>query len=626
MHSTFKIFIKSVSVVIIFWLAYSCSPKGFNDIIPETKPLVEYENIDLDTASMIIVGDIQPFNKEVRIDTVGDNQYLISLTLYTDFPSALPKFEFHYKYPIKLVHTLWSSRTWSTESEITLANYARLQSDRNVMSAVDYKSQNRITSTIHDQFEGRFTQIDLKQSNDSISFVFNFFNTLAPDAQLLEYKAEIMIDLSPRNYSNTVRDLSQWLLDHENTQAITKIDHSLLPVYSVWYPLDRNIPLENVTYYFDSISAMGFRSILFDDNWQNVVRFDVDKEGNWDPSKIEIVKDFMNKSRDSKMKVSLWYTHPFIGANNYIFERFEGKYLQYRTSSQPVLDIRYPEVREYITNMYASIVEEWDVDGIWFDYLNGYYPNEQIIITDDNGRDFVSVRKALDSLRIYMESELRYIKPELSINQSYVPAGPMHTSNTKTINGFLGTTVLNNVREKMVNNRLLYGDYSPFMEVMGVHPRDPSVDVAKKFQAIMYGNPYLSYFTYTLPDEVNETLKFWIKYWKSNVHYLLESDFKAHRPDLRYPIISAGNEMKQIITVYNRSEPYDLGFFDFEMADIINSSNYPYVSVKGYPTGKVDFISYNHKGVYTDRGTLKFKRDIAVLEIPEGGYVRLIVK
>jgi hypothetical protein len=225
-----------------------------------------------------------------------------------------------------------------------------------------------------------------------------------------------------------------------------------------------------------------------------------------------------------------------------------------------------------------------------------------------------------------MEYELRYRKPEISINQSYPTVGPLHTSNRRTINGFLGTTVLNDVREKMVNNRLLYGEYSPFLEVMGIHPRDPAVDVAKKFHAIMYGNPYVSYFSYTLPEETYETLKFWIKYWKSNVHFLIESDFKAFHPSQRYPAIIAGNEMKQILTVYNRMEPFDLGFFDFEMADIINSSDYPVISIKGIPTGKIDYIIYDHKGIYTNRGSLKFRRDIATLEIPYGGYARLIVK
>lgn len=612
-------------IILITAGLYACSPKG----VPETEVVeqsVQSENIAFDANMISILGDIQPFNTEVRIDTIDDHKFLINLTLYTDFPSALPKFEMHIKYPQNLIHSLWSARTWSNLSFINLPNYSRLQSDYSIVSALTQESQNRVTFATYDDFESRFTQIDITQVLDSLMFSFNFFNDAVPDAELLEYKAQILVDFSGNHYAQTVREAAQWRLDQDKRKKITKVDVSLQPVYSVWYPMDRNIPLENITHYFDSISAMGFRSILFDDGWQNVVRFEVDSEGMWDPSGIAVVKEFIDKARESKMKVALWYSHPFIGAHNYVFQKFDGKYLQYRTSSQPILDIRYPEVREYLTQTYRKIVTEWEVDGIWFNALNGYYPNENIIVTDDSGRDFVSVRKALDSLRNYMEYELLYENPELSINQSYPAVGPMHTSNTKVINGFLGTTALTDVREKMVNNRLMYGEYSPFMEVMGIHPKDPAIDVAKKFQSILFAAPYVSYFSYTLSDEIQETLKFWIRYWKTNVPYLIESDFKAYNPVQRYPVLLSGNETKNILVFYDRVAPHDFGYFSFETADVINSSNYPFVSLKGTPTGKVDFITYDHKGTYVNRGSLNFKRNIATLEIPQGGYARLIVK
>ncbi|MBN1767783.1 MAG: alpha-galactosidase [Prolixibacteraceae bacterium] len=618
-----------VRIILLFpiflWFVFSCKPSGTNGYNSEDIAPVE-ENIGLSTEMFSIEGDMQPFNSEIRIDTIDENKYVINLNLYTDFPSLLPRFQFSIKYPRKLVHGLWSSRTWSNQSFITIPNYARLQSEYNIVSAIAKNSQNRISLASFDDFYGQYTQIDIKEVGDSIEFSFNFFNDILPDAELLDYTSKIFVDFSSDNYSNTIRSAAQWRLDFDNKKAISKVDMSLKPVYSVWYPMDRNIPLENITHYFDSISSMGFNSVLFDDGWQNVVRFEVDTTGMWDPSDIDVIKDFIAKTQETNMKIALWYSQPFVGAHNYVFKHFENKYLQYRTSSQPILDIRYPEVRDYLTEMYAKIVSEWEVDGIWFDFLNGYYPNENIIITEDYGRDFVSVRKALDSLKTQMQYAMLYERPDISINQSYKSVGPLHTSNTKTINGFLGTTVLTDVREKLVNNRLLYGEYSPFMEVIGIHPKDPAVDVAKKFQSVLFGTPYVSYFSYTLPEEVQQTLRFWITYWKSNAHYLTESEFKAYNPVQRYTVLIGGNTMKQILVFYNRVAPYDFGYFNFEMADVINSSNYPFVSVKGKPTGKIDFITYDHKGVYVDRGTLKFKNDVALIEIPIGGYSRLIVK
>ena len=625
MNSVIEIIRGILFTVVIIVMVNACSPKSSSNLETVKEP-DEVENIDFDLNMIEIIGDLQPFNTEIRIDTIDVNKYRINLSLYTDFPSALPRFVLNLKYPQSMIYSLWSSRTWSNLSFVNMPNYSRLQSTYNLVSALTRESQNRITLGTFDNFNDQYTQIDIKQITDSLVFSFNYFNNAVPDAEVLEYNTQIMIDLSNSQFSSSIRDVSQWRLDKNTKTKITKVDLSLLPVYSVWYPMDRNIPLENITFYFDSISSMGFQSVLFDDAWQNVVRFEVDSSGMWDASNITIVKDFMAKVRESKMKVALWYSQPIIGAHNYVFKKFDGKYLQYRTSSQPALDIRYPEVREYLTKMYSSIVSEWQVDGIWFNFLNGYYPNEHIIITEDRGRDFVSVRKALDSLRTYMEYEMLYENPEMSINQSYPAVGPLHTSNTRSINGFLGTTALTEVREKMVNNRLLYGEYSPFMEVMGIHPKDSPVDVARKFQSIIFATPYVSYFSYTLPEELQQTLRFWVKYWKSNAEFLLQSDFKAYNPVQKYTALLGGNQTKNILVFYDRIAPFDLGYFDFEIADVINSSAYPFVSVKGLPTSKVDYITYDYKGEYIRRGTLSFKRDVALIEIPIGGYSRLIVK
>lgn len=600
-----------------------------------SKPLVQNNipgkgtstgKVDFQINQFSIIGDVQPFHSEIKIDTLAENLYLINLTLYTDFPSALPAFKFNVKYPRNMIDALWSSRSWSNNSFIDIPNYSRLQSDYNVLSALTQNSKNRITLATYDNFKSRYTGIDVKKDVDSLVFSFNFFNTSVPDAELLEYKVKVLLDLRDENYSKTIRESVQWRLNQENNSAITKIDQSLLPVYSLWYPMDRNIPLENITHYFDSISTMGFRSVLFDDGWQNVVSFDVDTSGRWDPSKTNIVKEFMDKAREKKMKIALWYTKPFLGAHNFVVKKFKGKYLQYVTSSQPILDIRYPDVRKYLSSVYNDVVTDWGIDGIWFNFLNGYYPDENVIMTDDVGRDFVSVRKSLDSLRLLMKSDMLVSNPELSINQCYQAVGPLHTSNTKTINGFLGLTVLNDVREKLVNNRLMYGEYSPFMEIMGIHPKDPAVDVALKFQSVLFGAPYISYFSYTLPDNIRETLSFWIKYWKSNAQYLLGDNFEAYNPVHHYTVLKAGDETKQIIDFYARTEPFDLGYFNFETADLINSSDRPFLSVTGKPTGKVDFITYDHTGKYSSRGTLRFKKEVAIMDVPIGGFVRLIVK
>lgn len=610
-------------VGIVLW---GCMPKaGF--YVKDDKPTVQtYTPFDFSLDKVKIIGDIQPFMSEVKIDTINSNQYLIHLNLYTDFPSALPKFHVEIEYPRSNVHHLWSSRNWSTNSYITIPNYASLVSEYNVVSAISSTSDNRITLTAHDDFMGNYIGISVKQRPNTVIFNLDYFYDNAPDAEILEYKSTIFLDLREIQFSHVVRESAQWLLDKQPTKKVTKIEPDLLPVYSLWYPMHQNIPLENITYYFDSIYNMGFRSVLFDDGWQHVVRFDVDKQGNWDPSETHEVKEFMDKVKERDMKVALWYSLPMQGAHKYVQDRFWGKYLQYKTSSTPSLDIRYPDVREYLINVYSSVIENWGVDAVWFDFLNGYYPDEQIIITDDLGRDFVSVRKALDSLRVKLEYELLYTNPGLSINQSYKQVGPLHSSNTKSINGYLGVNAAAKVHEKLVNNRLMYGELSPFMEVMGVHPKDLAVDVARKYQAMLFGTPYVSFFSYVLPDELRNTLSFWISYWKENLHYLLMTNFEAYDPVKGYPVVEAGDEFKKIVVFYDYYKSFDLKTLDFTTADIINSSSSELIRLSGNPDGKVDYLKFNYLGQQIEKGSLSFRNNEVQVTIPIGGYMQLNVK
>jgi alpha-galactosidase len=613
---------------LLLFLCIACSQRNVPKPESTTDDSASNATVDyqLTTDKFSVIGDVQPFKTEIKIDTVEENLYVVNLSLYTDFPSSLPPFQLNIKYPKKFINVLWSSRTWSTNSYIVIPNYAKLQSDYNIVSASTKSSKNRMTLASYDMFGSRYTGIDIGLDRDSVKFIFNFFKDAVPSAEVLEFKTQILVDLRDMQFSKSIRGTAQWRLDKEGPKTISKVNVDLLPVYSLWFPLHKNIPVENVTHYFDSIASMGFRSVLFDDGWQNVVKFNIDKDGYWDPSEATVIKDFIAKAKEKNMKVALWYSQPFLGAHKYVFEKFEGRYLQYVTSSQPIMDIRYPEVRQYLTDIYKRVISEWEVDGIWFNFLDGYYPDEQIIVLEDHGRDFVSVRKALDSLRTKMTAELLEVNPNLSINQSYHAVGPMHTSNTQTINGFMGTTVIDQVREKLVNNRLMYGDYSPFMEVMGIHPKDPPLDVALKFQTILFGTPYVSYFSYTLPEDVQQTLSFWIKYWKANSQYLLTEEFEAYEPLSHYSVLKSGNETKQIVGIYERTGPFDMGSFSFETADVINSSDSPYITLAGMPAGKVDYITYDYNGKFLNKGTLKFKNNIVTLEIPIGGFARLIMR
>ena len=63
------------------------------------------------------------------------------------------------------------------------------------------------------------------------------------------------------------------------------------------------------------------------------------------------------KIHELGMKYVVWFSVPFVGEHSKAYERFKGKYLyESKRLNTAVLDPRFPEVREYLINIYALVV------------------------------------------------------------------------------------------------------------------------------------------------------------------------------------------------------------------------------------------------------------------------------
>ena len=572
-----------------------------------------------------VSGDLSPFKYTLKLDTIQANFYRLQIRFTTEYPSKIPSFKVNINYPKELVDALWSSRSWSSESYITVPNYSRSQSDYNIVTAMSRNDENRLTIATHDDFDAKYTSIDINYRYRYMQFSLGHFQKSYPETEVESYVSTILLDFRNQPYSKSIRDASEWRIRKDLKYKVPEIDFNQFPAYSLWYPLHQNVPMESVTHYLDSIVAMGFRSVLIDDGWQNVLQFNVSPSGLWKLTDPKVVNDLIQKSHRDTMKVGLWMSKPFLGNQGIIASKFDGKYLQYRNSSFPLLDVRYPDVRDYLTKVYINLAKSWEIDAIDFNFLNGFYPNEEVVVSEDLGRDFVSVKNALDTLKSTIYNELNFFQPNLVIKQTYPMVGPLHAFNNQSINGFLGTEKLRMVREKVVNNRLLYGNKTPFMEVMGIDEYDNATNVALKFQSLLFGIPYVSYYSYTIKEDASDALRFWMKYWKANQNTLFFKDFTAANPVNHYPLIVGGDDFKKIFCLYDETYEIDLGEVDFQTADIINSTRAKSLTIKGILQNSLQYSIYDQSGNLIDNGFMRLRRGTAKVSIPAGGFMQVYV-
>jgi hypothetical protein len=176
----------------------------------------------------------------------------------------------------------------------------------------------------------------------------------------------------------------------------------------------------------------------------------------------------------------------------------------------------------------------------------------------------------------------------------------------------------------MVNNRLLYGKYTPFMEVVAFNPKEKAEDVARKIQSVLFGNPYLSFYQTTMPQDQKQTIRFWLDYWKKNYKVIFEGDFEPFQVSRFYPVVRVQNEKKSIYMLY---EDYtvNIPMQLTQTVDVINSKITPTVHFQlSNSSVEYNYEIYNCQGRSTEKGVLKSKNKNSIdFSVPTGGFIRI---
>jgi len=572
-----------------------------------------------------IEGVMSPFEATIDIKEQGLQRYIVNIYLHSAYAAAPPSFNLSVKFPKDKINQIWNSKTWSNKSYFTIPSYDRAAANFSIISGLTINDHNQITVTCKDAYKAKFVSSNIKEESDSIVFSLGFFEDNPPLSNLQDYQAEVLVDFRSIHFSKAIYDASSWFLEDEFKSGIASADTTNVPVFSTWYPMHRNIPLENITRELDSLKTFSFKSVLVDDGWQSLVQMKIDTAYTYEANSFKTMSLFKQKCSDMGLPLYLWYSIPFVGGNPVVLKKFEGKYIRYRAPRQMyVLDPRYADVRKYLVSTYANFLSTWHFDGYWFDFLKGFYPKEGAVIDQDKGRDFVSIDLAVDTLYSDMKARLNAIKPNFFMGQVFSVVGPNLVSYQNFLTGFVGVENTQVVREKMVNNRLLYGKYTPFMEVVAINPKESVEDIARKLQSVLFGNPYLSFYITTLPEVSKQTIRFWLDYWKKNHNVIFEGSFEPMQVSRFYPVIKVENEQKIIYMLYE-GYTINLPIVLNKSIDVINSKTTGNIEfLLNKPDVQYNYEIFNCKGMSIDKGIVKSKNKNAVdFAVPTAGFIRI---
>lgn len=368
------------------------------------------------------------------------------------------------------------------------------------------------------------------------------------------YETILRIDNTPTPYYNSIKGVRKWWTAIGYTPAeVPKL--AKVAMFSSWYNFQKVIKEEPVLEQCRLAKEYGMDTVILDDGWQtDELQNGYQSCGDWEavPSKFPNMRRFVDRLHEIDMKCILWYSVPFVGYKAKNFERFKGKYLRGKDSSGTVmiLDPRFPDVREYLVNIYANAIREWDLDGMKLDFIDCFSLAEESS-KDYDAMDCPSLEAAVEKLLSEVTTTLRAIKPDLMLEfrQSYIGPVMQKYGNILRVGDCAGGALINRVNSldlrlitdtTAVHSDMLLWDYQATPEA-----------AANQLSNILFCVPQISVLMDKLSDSHKKMLSCYLDFMAEHRDILLDGELVPLDPVANYPQVYARKENKAIAALYS---------------------------------------------------------------------------
>lgn len=512
-----------------------------------------------------IVGDVEVkgdfgngwrFSFEQTAAETGVEQ--IKIRLEADAPQTPPEMSLNWSVPQLDMQTRWTpscgfSRNippdWGRALSSNLAFSAPL------MSFINLKGQNRMTIA----FSEAMRDVNIyggvcEESNRIVCRVVLF---TVPEAPIQSYEAVLRIDTRRIFYADAIRDAAAWFTSFEEYKPSVAPEAAFEPIYSSWYSYHQDVFDHELEKECELAKNFGMKGIIVDDGWQT----DDNQRGyafcgDWEISKRRFpdMRAHVAKVHAMGMKYIVWYSVPFVGDRSKARERFAGKFLYRRDGlNTSVLDPRFPDVREYLINIYETAIREWDLDGFKLDFIDNFHVEGEDPALKDNyaGRDVKSVPRAVDILLSETMRRLRALKPDILIEfrQGYIGPAVRKYGNMFRAGDCPADVLANRVRT--IDLRLTSGKTAVHSDMLEWNSGDTPEIAALQLLHVLFSVPQISVRLNEVPEDHRRMLHFWLDFCVRHRDVLLKGYLKPFHPELNYPIVSAENGEEKVIAVYN---------------------------------------------------------------------------
>ena len=558
---------------------------------------------------------------------------LTEILVEVDFPSpSVPSpIAIRWELPCNDMYILWNaggrtnifglSPNWSKKR-----SPSRLASGAPVHSLLSQSGNNRLTVSLSDAKTPCEIASGVIEETAQVECEVKLFSS--PIGPISSYRAIIRIDTTDEPFYRTLRRVDAWWQNECGYPCAPVPEAAKKAMYSTWYSFhQRTIPSE-ILEQCRLAKEMGMDAVIVDDGWQTD---DSNRGyafcGDWKPtpSKIPDMKAFADGVHALGMKMILWYSVPFVGSGTEAYQRFRDMHLGFHKGNEEfgwvVLDPRYPEVRQYLTDIYRNAMLDWGIDGFKLDFIDSFrlFPTTR---ADDPRRDVVSLEEGVDLLLAEITTTLRSIDPDVLIEfrQSYVGPVIRKYGNMFRVGDCPADPMIN--RTATVQLRYILGNSAVHSDMLMWSYNDTPASAAKQIIATLFSVPQISVMIDRMPKDHRQMLRNYMDFWNTNRDVLLEGELLAEHPECHYTQVSAKKDGALIAVAYADTPiaPDE----DLNRVIVVNGSGNDGVLLR-FKTAQEKLLCkiYDCLGNCIDQQTRTLCAGIHIFDVPDSGRLEI---
>lgn len=411
-------------------------------------------------------------------------------------------------------------------------------------------NENKVTVALSDPSTPCTLSTGAVEENGCVSVKIDLFSQLT--SAIKEYEVTIRIDRRKIPFYDAIKDAREWW-DTLGYKCAYVPDSAKLPMYSTWYSFHQKTIPEEILYECKIAKEYGMDTVIVDDGWQT----DDNSRGyafcgDWQvcEKKIPDMKKFVDDVHAIGMKFMIWFSVPFVGSESKNYERFKGKYLRFKgNTGEAVLDPRFKEVRDFLTDVYVSSVEKYGWDGLKLDFIDSFSLTENSP-TDFENMDTVSVEEGVQLLLNQTMEKLRKINPEILIEfrQSYIGPAISKYGNMFRVGDCPTDPIYNRINSLKL--RLTSKNTAVHSDMIMWNENDTNEGVLYQLLAVMFAVPQISIRFDNITSDHKRLLKNYLSFWRNHRETLLNGELTLLDAEANYSLAQSKNDKESVAVLY----------------------------------------------------------------------------